>query len=65
MRLGELTNLTWSDVDFTKAQIAVREPKNKRDRTIPMSTKVLEILKNRRAEWSKEALGQKADLRVF
>ena len=55
----------WSDVDFVGGQFTVREPKNKRDRTIPMSTNVLEILKKRRAEWNKEALGQKADLRVF
>ena len=65
-RKGELIKLLWSDVDFSARTITVRSPKNKRDRTIPMSTRVFEILTQRRREWQSEQTGKRVkDVRVY
>ena len=50
MRINELVNLRWQDVDLEKRLIHVRvqeswKPKGKKDRTIPMHSKVETILK--------------------
>jgi integrase len=52
MRIGELINLQWRDVDQSKGLIHVRvrddwRPKGKADRSIPMHPKVAAIIKNR------------------
>ena len=58
-------NLLWGDVDFAAGTLTIREPKNRRDRTVPMSRRVHEILRKRRREWEAEHLDDQADLRVF
>jgi integrase/recombinase XerD len=50
MRIGELVNLRWADVDLSKRVIHVRvqeawKPKGRRDRVIPMHPKVEAILR--------------------
>ncbi len=50
MRLGELINLEWEDVDFERRAITIRvkdfwEPKNSKPRAIPMTNKIVEVLK--------------------
>ena len=66
MRRGELMNLLWSDVDLVAHTITVRGPKNRRDRTIPMSTRVWEILSERTREWEAERRQQDVvEARVF
>ena len=49
MRLGELTRLRWADVNLEARTIAVRSPKNRVDRTIPMSKRVFEIMQELKA----------------
>ena len=66
MRKGELIKLLWSDVDFSARTITVRSPKNQRDRAIPMSTRVFEILNQRRQEWQSEQTDKRVkDVRVY
>jgi integrase len=53
MRIGELINLRWSDVDFNQQviRISVQEdwkPKGRRDRVVPMHPKVEAVLRNAR-----------------
>jgi integrase len=50
LRIGELVNLRWSDVDLAKRVLHVRvqeswKPKGKRDRVVPMHPKVEAILR--------------------
>jgi integrase len=50
MRIGELINLRWSDVDFDQHVIRVRvqdewKPKGRRDRVVPMHPKVEAVLR--------------------
>ena len=50
MRLGELINLEWTDVDFERRAITIKvkdfwEPKNSKPRAIPMTNKLVEVLK--------------------
>jgi site-specific recombinase XerD len=50
MRLGELINLEWEDVDLERRAITIRvkdfwEPKNSKPRAIPMTNKLVEVLK--------------------
>ena len=50
MRIGELINLRWSDVDFNRKVITIRvqenwKPKGRRDRTVPMHPKVETVLR--------------------
>ena len=49
MRLGELINLEWNDIDLERRLIYIRvkdfwEPKNSQPRSIPMPDKLLEVL---------------------
>ena len=50
MRLGELTRLQWADVDFEARTLALRNTKNQTDRTVPMSRRVFEIMRELKAE---------------
>lgn len=52
MRRGEIFNLNWSDVDFSKASLQVLGPgaKSGRTRHIPLNTKAIEILKKWRRQ---------------
>jgi integrase len=45
LRRGEIFRLTWSDVDFNRREITVREAKNNEFRVIPMNDLVIETLK--------------------
>lgn len=50
MRLGELINLEWADVDFERRTITIKvkdfwEPKNSKPRAIPMTDRLIEVLK--------------------
>jgi len=65
MRRGELVSLLWGDVDFAAGTMTIRDPKNRRDRTIPMSVRVCQALQERRREWEAERRGRQVDLRVF
>ena len=66
VRKSELINLLWSDVDLAARTVTIRSPKNQRDRTIPMSTRVHEILKQRRREWESGKRGRDVkDMRVY
>jgi integrase len=52
MRIGELVNLRWKDVDFEARMIHIRiredwMPKGRRDRAIPMHPKVEAVLRSR------------------
>ncbi|HPJ96983.1 MAG TPA: site-specific integrase, partial [Syntrophales bacterium] len=44
MRKGELLKLQWADVDFDTGFIRLREPKGKRDVSIPMNESARELL---------------------
>jgi integrase len=44
MRRGELFKLKWFDVDFNRGVIHVRDTKTARDRVVPMSAAVREVL---------------------
>ena len=64
MRRGELVNLLWKDVDLSQGQIMVREPKNHRDRTIPMSKLVWSIMQELHRERDVNAKAGVIDLHV-
>jgi integrase len=49
MRVSEVCELRWSDVDFEERQMLVRDRKNRRSRRVPFGQKVLQVLKARRA----------------
>lgn len=71
LRKSELMKLKWADVDMGAGTLTVRQPKNGRDRTIPMSTNVKRILQARRKEWEASPVvdiegtvyGSRADIR--
>lgn len=44
MRLGELLNLKWEDIDFVNECICVRDSKNFESRAICMHPKIIEVL---------------------
>lgn len=44
MRRGEIFNLKWFDVDFGRGLLQVRKTKTKLNRTVPMNTRVREVL---------------------
>jgi integrase len=46
MRRGEIFNLKWFDVDFTRAFIQVRESKSNKKRLIPINTTIKTLLGN-------------------
>lgn len=53
MRRGELLKLTWRDIDLSRDRLHVRDPKNGRDRTLPLNTEAratLNALSPSRAE---------------
>ena len=45
MRRGEIARLQWKDVDLKKCTAIARNTKNGEDRTIPLSSKAIEILR--------------------
>jgi integrase len=49
MRQGEILNLQWQDVDFHAARLIVMQSKNGTRRTIPLNTKVYELLASKQA----------------
>lgn len=48
LRMSELQNLNWRDIDFEMRQLIVTESKSKRPRTVPLNKKALEALKIQR-----------------
>lgn len=44
MRFGELCKLTWNDVDFGRGFIYIRDPKEKRSKSLPMNDLARELL---------------------
>ena len=50
MRRGELFRLKWSDLDFHRGNIRLREPKGGRDAVIPMSSFARALLERWRAD---------------
>jgi integrase len=46
MRRGEILNLKWDQVDLQRRSATILESKNGHSRTIPLSTKVLEVLRS-------------------
>jgi len=46
MRAGELTNLTWQDIDWQNRLIHIKETKIRKERKIPLNKTCLEILKH-------------------
>jgi integrase len=44
MRRGEIFNLKWFDVDFGRGILQIRKTKTKLNRTVPMNTRVQEVL---------------------
>ncbi|WP_274426180.1 tyrosine-type recombinase/integrase [Chelativorans sp. YIM 93263] len=46
MRRGEILNLGWTDIEFERSLLKIREAKNGYSRTIPLTAKALEILAN-------------------
>lgn len=47
MRKGEIFKLTWDDIDSRRGFITIRDPKGKKDQTIPLSDAARELLENR------------------
>jgi len=46
MRRGSLFNLKWSDIDFEKGFITIRDPKSGQDDTIPLNNQAREVLES-------------------
>lgn len=46
MRLGEIMNITWENIDLKKATLTIPTSKNGQRRTIPLSSKVLTLFKS-------------------
>jgi integrase len=59
MRQGEILNLQWQDVDFTRSTLVVMKSKNGTRRTIPLNAKVYELLA------SKQGASGASEGRVF
>jgi len=49
MRQGEILNLQWPDVDFTRSTLVVMQSKNGTRRTIPLNSNVYELLAAKQA----------------
>ena len=45
MRKGEILNLSWNDIDFVKYTIHVKHTKSGKDRILPISSLIAEVLK--------------------
>lgn len=54
LRLSECTNLRISDIDSSTMMIKVRQTKGRKDRYIPLSSKLLELLRQYYREYSPE-----------
>jgi len=50
LRYGEIKSLKWKDISFEKALIKVENTKSKKARFIPINSKLLEILRQLKAE---------------
>lgn len=46
MRKGEIVSLKWSDIDFRKGFIYLKDPKGGQDQTIPLNKPVIDILES-------------------
>ena len=46
MRRGEMFGLKWSDLDFARGFITIRDPKGGTDQTIPMNPRALELFES-------------------
>jgi integrase len=46
LRRGELFKIKWSDIDIHRKTITLRDPKGKKDTTLPLSDKAVDILLN-------------------
>ena len=53
LRRGELLKLEWSDVDFAKETILLRDTKSGSDQTLPLSKQALHLLNNHPKHYSK------------
>ena len=53
MRRGEMFRLKWSDLDFVRSFITIRDPKGGTDQTIPMNPRARELLETmpRLCDW--------------
>ena len=51
MRRGELLRLQWSDIDFDRGFITIRDPKGGINQTIPLNEAARDILKNHPREY--------------
>ncbi len=48
MRLSEILNLVWDDIDFSRGSIRVRNTKNSEDRFVPVNTNLRNMLEERK-----------------
>ncbi len=48
IRLSELVNLNWQDLDLMRGRLKIRGGKNEKDRTVPVPKKVLKLLEEYR-----------------
>ena len=46
LRRGEVFNLTWNDIDLERQLVVLRDPKGKRDETLPLSGKACAVLED-------------------
>ncbi len=51
LRRGELLNLTLKDIQSDRNLLIIRQAKGKKDRVIPISSKLIELLRNYYKEW--------------
>ncbi len=51
LRRGELLNLTLKDIQSDRNLLLIRQAKGKKDRVIPISSKLIELLRNYYKEW--------------
>lgn len=58
LRRTEAMNLTWPDVDLERQTLTVRDTKNHRDHTLPLSDFLLNLLKDRKASATGEYVFQ-------
>jgi integrase len=46
MRRGELLSIQWRDVDLSNRTVRIRQTKNGHERTIPLTTKAVSVLRD-------------------
>lgn len=56
MRLGEILNLTWADIDLERRTAILHKTKNKRRRSVPIVSHALEALKKYKSTQSMDTL---------